>query len=163
MRIHRFIVLAAIVSSAWMAMPASAQTEIPKVEVFGGYSRGLVDAGLFIPGRDAAQGWGASVTANFNRWLGLTADISGEYGHAHASLDGSGPERNFNARYFLFGPRLHFRRESSSLFGHALFGVARTRVDAFTDSSTAVTDPRRTSTNFAMGYGGAWISAFMNG
>src|SRR5262245_37083094 len=53
-----------LVSTAGMAQ------DVPKVEVFGGYSWA---GGNF-------HGWNTSVTGNINNWFGLVADFSGHYG-----------------------------------------------------------------------------------
>src|SRR5436853_7478877 len=75
-------------------LPAAAQ-EVPKAEVFGGYSWA---GGNF-------HGWNASVTGNITKRLGIVADFSGHYG---SEQDGTILVRE-NAHSFLFGPRVSFR------------------------------------------------------
>ncbi|HVF44689.1 MAG TPA: outer membrane beta-barrel protein [Pyrinomonadaceae bacterium] len=88
--------------------PASAQEGVPRVEVFGGYSWAGGDF----------HGWGASVNANVNRWLGLTADFSGHYSGGEP-----GPVRERQrAQSYLFGPRVSLRRKRTTAFAYALFG-----------------------------------------
>src|SRR5688572_25377026 len=66
--------------------------DVPKVEVFGGYSWA---GGNF-------HGFDTSVTGNINRWFGLTADFSGHYGSER-----EGPILiNKNAHTVQFGPRI---------------------------------------------------------
>src|SRR3984957_17180511 len=81
-------VLGLIASLSLLCTPASAQDQpAPKWELFGGYSfwypgadvHGLLPGGL-IPVSSRLEsnprGAGASLTYNFNRWMGLTGDIS---------------------------------------------------------------------------------------
>ena len=85
--------------------------EVPKVEVFGGYSWA---GGNF-------HGWNTSVTSNVNDWFGLVADFSGHYGSEQ-----EGPVRiDQNAHSFLFGPRISRRGKRLTPFGYALFGATR--------------------------------------
>jgi opacity protein-like surface antigen len=96
------------------ALPAYAQEEVPKAEVFGGYSWAGGDF----------HGWGASVTGNVNRWLGLTADFSGHYSRSGEPGVFVVRER---AHSFLFGPRVSLRRKRVTPFAYALFGGVRFR------------------------------------
>jgi hypothetical protein len=50
-----------------------AQAQVPRFEVFGGYSYSRLE------GRNL-QGWNASVATSLNDWLGIVADVSGHYG-----------------------------------------------------------------------------------
>ena len=92
------------------SLPVSAQ-EVPKVEVFGGYSWA---GGNF-------HGWNTSVTGNVNKWFGIVGDFSGHYGN---ELDGS-IRINKDAHSFLFGPRLSRRGKKFTPFAYALFGATR--------------------------------------
>src|SRR5437763_2122499 len=49
-----------------------AQDETPKATIFGGYS-------LLRNGGNNSNGWDGQGTFNFNRYLGLTADVTGNY------------------------------------------------------------------------------------
>ena len=85
----------------------------PKAEIFGGYS-------WYHPGGDLGttkapdmnKGWDGSFTWNFNRWLGVTAEMGGHYNEA------------INVHQFLFGPQLKYRTEQISPFVHALVGFS---------------------------------------
>ena len=90
--------------------PAMAQ-EVPKAELFGGYSWA---GGNF-------HGWNASVTGNITKRFGVVADFSGHYG---SELDGSLTVQE-DAHSFLFGPRFTFRSKRLSPFVYALFGATR--------------------------------------
>jgi hypothetical protein len=92
------------------SFPAMAQ-EVPKAEVFGGYSWA---GGNF-------HGWNASVTGNVTKRFGVVADFSGHYG---SEIDGPLLVKE-DAHSFLFGPRFTFRRKRVSPFVYALFGVTR--------------------------------------
>lgn len=85
----------------------------PKVEVFGGYSwynPGGTVQGYKIP--SISKGWGAAVTYNFNRWIGVTADLGGHY------------KREFNAYTYTFGPQVKFRSSDRfTPFIETLIGV----------------------------------------
>ena len=92
------------------SLPAMAQ-DIPKAEVFGGYSWA---GGNF-------HGWNASVTGNVTKRFGIVADFSGHYG---SEIDGP-LLVNEDAHSFLFGPRFTFRGKRASPFVYALFGATR--------------------------------------
>ena len=85
--------------------------DIPKVEVFGGYSWA---GGNF-------HGWNSSVTGNVTKRFGIVADFSGHYGN---EFEGSILVKQ-DAHSFLFGPRYSFRGKKFTPFVYALFGVTR--------------------------------------
>ncbi len=110
-----------LVLSVCLLLPAAmmAQDETPKVTVFGGYS-------LLRNGGNNTNGWDGQGTFNFNRYLGLTADISGNYRNI-ASLPVPLVSAGVNQHLytFLFGPTVTGNLGRASVFGHALFGAAR--------------------------------------
>ncbi len=90
-----------------------AQENVPKVEIFGGYS-------WYNPGFDTPlgktpsipKGWGVAPTFNVNKWFGITADIGGHY-------------KDFaNISTYTFGPRIKYHSEQFSPFAEALWGFA---------------------------------------
>ena len=112
---------------------AVCQTD-PKLEVFGGYS--------YLRGHNALEnanfnGWNASATYDFNRWLGLTTDFSGHY---RSALD-------LNRHAFLIGPNFRLTPPDSrtNLFSHALVGAVH--------SGSAASLLRGTSFGTALGGG----------
>jgi hypothetical protein len=117
--------------------------EVPKVEVFGGYSYLNADTNnQASPSRQSANGWEASVSGNFNRWFALEGDFSGYYksgidvpalGGGTASLDDFG---------FGAGPRVNVH----PVFFHALAGVSH-----FTGSASGFS---RSQNSFAGAFGG---------
>jgi hypothetical protein len=127
------------------------QDEASKATVFGGYS-------YLRNGGNSSNGWDGQATFNFNRYLGITADIGGNY-RTPASvslLPGVSASTNQTLYTFLFGPTVTANFGKSSVFGHALFGAARASSGAgisipiIGGVSTSLTN----ATAFAMGFGG---------
>src|SRR5580700_11605760 len=97
--VHRLAMLAAmIVALCTFAIRAGAQDQPPpKWELFGGYS--VFDPGATITGQLPGallplssrlewnpRGAGASVTYDFNKWLGLTLDTSTHWGSGESTF-----------------------------------------------------------------------------
>jgi hypothetical protein len=139
-------------------LPLWAQEEYPKVEVFGGYSYANIDRILsFSRGRENGHGWGASVSGNFHKNFGVTADFAGHYGDLFRTRAfDSDISVSGRAHEFLFGPRVTLRRKSVTAFAHALFGAVRASVPSFTRSTPTGTFGfvGGSETAFAMGFGG---------
>src|SRR5262249_9510377 len=115
-------------------LPAMAQ-DVPKVEVFGGYSWA---GGNF-------HGWNASVTGNVTRRLGIVGDFSGHYGSELGSI-----RISQEAHSVLVGPRLSFPGKRVSPFVYALFGATR-----FQESATIAGQKlSATDTGFSSALGG---------
>ncbi len=112
-----------------------AAQELPKAEVFGGYSFSNEN----LPGtlRANAHGWNASVTGRIGGRFGLVVDFGGLYGASVSQtvpiVCAFGPpclpaiviKVDGMTHTFLFGPRISFRREKFVPFVHALVGGAR--------------------------------------
>ena len=110
-------------TAALLQAGSAAAQDVPKVEVFGGYTYQRIDRGATLGGSNL-NGWNAALTGNVNSWFGVTADFSGHYGAP------GGPSQNRHA--FLFGPKLTYRASDRfNPFVHTLFGVTRTGRDAF--------------------------------
>ncbi len=122
---------------------AAAQNQpAPKWELFGGYSffhpgadvHGVLPLGLFpVSSRLEAnpRGVGASITYNFNNWLGLTFDGSTHWGSGE-----TGVSRRIDDTGFLnlsVGPKVTFRSNRFSPFLEVLVGDHRLMPDAFHD------------------------------
>jgi len=143
---RRFILIASIVL---VTLVLGAQNA-PKAEIFGGYSYLRNSSNSF-------NGWEGQATANFGRYLGVTADVSGHYRSA-ASFGVSGVFASANQRLynFLFGPTATARFGKHDVFGHALFGAAHSSLGAGVSIpviggfSTGV----NSATAFAMAFGG---------
>lgn len=118
---RNFALLVAILGL--VSFSAAAQ-DYPKVEIFGGYQF------THLKPSGSANGWDASITANFTKWLGGTADFSGAYK----------PEATLHT--FMFGPVFALRKsEKVTPFAHVLLGT-----DYQTD--------RQSSSGFSMAMGG---------
>lgn len=93
---------------------ASAQSDAPKAEVFGGYSF------LHVSDQGASanfNGGSGSFSYNPSPWLGLVGDFGGYH------WSGSGVDANVIS--YLFGPKFAYRHGSVTPFTQALFGGAR--------------------------------------
>ncbi len=154
--------------------PAHAQ-DVPKVEIFGGYSflRFNSDAhiiasptgiyvGIITPPPPTAvslptmnlHGWHTSVGVNFNRWLGLAGDFTGNYGTPNINQSGLNADVRTRVYSYVFGPRVSFRgNERVTPFVHVLVGGAHLSLRA-KDLTTGNVSDVETSNGFAMVAGG---------
>ena len=125
-RLFQFVYLIVLLP----ATLALAQTDYPKAELFGGYSYFNAD-GQDILDRQNFNGWGASITGNINRVIGITAQFAGEYG----SLDVDVPVGRTTARAsadvsaygFTFGPEFSYRLPKARVFFHPLVGALHSK------------------------------------
>lgn len=129
---------------------ATAQ-DTAKVEVFGGYSYMPLEA---LPD---FHGFGVSVTGNWNRMMGITADFSGHFAtEKPSSLVGTPPPQSrseLRGYFLLFGPQLRLpSRGRLQPFGHALLGLSHRSLRVFMSGapSTLVID----DTGFSAALGG---------
>jgi len=91
--------------------------EVPRWEVFGGYSFLRLDSKAFGFIDDSnLNGWNFSAGGNLTRNIGVVLDLSGHYG------------TNLRSYNYMIGPEYSFRREKSRFFVHALFGKADDKV-----------------------------------
>src|SRR5580704_9672615 len=113
----------------------------PKWEIFGGYSffhpgadvHGLLPLGLLpVSSRLEAnpRGVGASVTYDFNRWLGITLDTSTLWNSGEVGVDRVDDTALSN---LSIGPKFTFRHRHFSPFLEVLVGDHRLMPDAFHD------------------------------
>jgi opacity protein-like surface antigen len=98
--------------------------DAPKTEIFGGYSYLRNNGNSF-------NGWEGQATVNFNRYVGVTADVSGHYRNAIAFapvtlVSFTAHQHLYN---FLFGPTITARFGKHAAFGHALFGAAHSSLN----------------------------------
>ena len=103
------------------------------------------------------NGWEGQVTFNFNRYLGITADVSGASVTPFSfSALGFSAGTYQHLDNYLFGPTITASAGRSSLFAHALFGEARSSLGAgvgipiIGGISTGITSANA----FAMAFGG---------
>jgi opacity protein-like surface antigen len=118
----RKIFLSALLLSIPMFLAAQ---DAPHVEVFGGYSYLRNSSNNF-------NGWEGQASFNFNRFLGLTADVDGHYRTVAkfsplAGFSGSANQRLYT---FLFGPTATARFGKHDVYAHALFGGAHSSLGA---------------------------------
>ncbi len=97
-----------------LALPAKAQDETPKAEVYAGYDYVRVNALGYSFNFNGGSG---QLAYNANQWLGIVGDLGGYY-----------TSNGFHAGIFsyLFGPRINFRGyRKLTPFAQALVGGAR--------------------------------------
>ncbi len=107
---RKVLTLAALLLSFALAVAAQ---EIPQAEVFGGYSYMRVNPGQGAPAINS-NGWNASAVGNINRWLGVKADFTGQYGNI-VGVGGS----MYN---FMFGPQISIPTGNFKPFVEGLVG-----------------------------------------
>ena len=86
-----------------------------KVDIFGGYQYTHVSTGVSGAPTFNFNGWDASLSGYFNKYVGISADFSGAYGSPLGA--------SFKIHTFMFGPIVRFTNKSRvTPFAHALFG-----------------------------------------
>jgi Outer membrane protein beta-barrel domain len=105
------------------AWPAFAQTPVPAVEIFGGYSL-LPANGDDFP-RQTSHGFQTSLTGNVTRWFGIVGDFGMQFNTAR-DLGPSfvGQVAKSTVTEYLVGPRFTARLPNTDVFGHFLIGGA---------------------------------------
>ena len=163
--------LRAILFSALLSLPmlSFAQQETSQVAtrgtLFGGYSllHSSNDLGSTSIGSSnfnlggSLGGWEAQGTYNFTRHFGVTADFSGNSKQlAGFSALGFSAGTRQHMYDMLFGPTVTGYFGKSSVFGHALFGVALSSLNAGVTAPIVggFSVPLDSSNSFAMAFGG---------
>jgi hypothetical protein len=110
-----------VLGLACLASVSAAAQDIPRVDLFAGYS--YVHTGPGISGTAFnANGGVGSIAFNANSWGSLVAEVGGIHATTIASTD-----VDATAETFLAGPKISFfHRSKLSPFAQALFGVVRT-------------------------------------
>jgi hypothetical protein len=107
------LILLLTIGTAW---PLAAQ-EMPRVQVFGGYSYTRFDTPSFgFSSPSGLNGYTFSPAYNIIRGFGVAAELSGQYGSVS------------NLRDVAVGPQFLYPRGKMMFFGHLLFGEARSLV-----------------------------------
>ena len=110
--------------------PSNRATGYPKVELFLGYTRFGTGSNDTVSGNRMVDlnGGSASLAFNFNRYVGVVADIGG-YDDSQLEFTGTGAneplvvDTSGTAYTYLFGPRFSFRNSSRfTPFAQALVG-----------------------------------------
>lgn len=97
--------------------------DTPRAEVFGGFQYFRANSGVNVSGLDNfnLNGWNASLSGYFNRFVGVTADFGGVYGTP--SVAGVGVDTKLHT--FMFGPVVRLPNPTHiTPFAHALGGGA---------------------------------------
>ena len=95
-----------------------------RATLFGGYS-------YLRNGSNGFNGWEGQGTFNFNRYLGVTADVSGSSLTPFSfSLLGASAGTYQHINNYLFGPTVTGQLGRSAIFAHALFGEAHSSLGA---------------------------------
>ena len=110
---------------AWSS-PAAAQ--VPKGNVFFGYSYGSAD--LNHNNRSNLNGWEGSLEGKFLPFIGIVADLNGLYGTNNFPSSTQVFHVDAHEYNYLFGPRVSFSVARVRPFAHALFGAGHVNVSA---------------------------------
>ena len=148
----------AFVSAIFLLFAASALAQdAPRVEIFGGYQFVHANSGVNVGGLDtfALNGWNASLTGYFNRYLGVDADFAGTYGTPSTTFPQIGRvDVNTHLYTYMFGPVLRLSNRSPfQPFAHVLVGGAHVRGSASVPGVGGTTFSE-TNTGFAWAPGG---------
>jgi len=109
--------------------------DAPRVEVFGGFQYFRANTGTNFANLDHfnLNGWDASLSGYFNRYIGVTADFSGAYG----SPEFLGVPIHTKQHTFMFGPVVRLPNPTHiTPFVHALGGGVHISADAQGTSSS---------------------------
>jgi hypothetical protein len=81
---RRFSILISLAILTLTCVRVKAQ-DAPRAEIFGGYQFFHANSGISFAGFDSfnLNGWDGSLNGYFNRYLGITTDISGAHGTPH--------------------------------------------------------------------------------
>jgi len=145
--------MAALVAVAGTTM-AQENVVTPKIEVGLNYSYSRVNPGGSL-GSYNTNGGSGYVEYNFNKSLGLVADLGGNYAGTV-----NGVALNNTTFEYLFGPRFNFRHSRFTPYVQALFGGERYS----NGLNPSATDPRlfTSQNNFAAAFGGGLDVALTN-
>ncbi len=151
--------LAFVLALGFLSVPASAQSDYPRAELFGGFSFGSIEVQAPVSltfGHEAAEGFQAAIAVNVNRTLGIVVDFGGLWGdHPTFQSGTSFGEGTFRVLHIFAGPRFTMRTNRITVFVHALPGFAQQRETITTGSFFfPPTTTTSTSNGFAMALGG---------
>ena len=110
---------AAVYAFAFLALcPLLAAQKLPSIEVFGGYSYLRFETTKFgFSDKSDLNGWNGGISLpDLYQGFGVAADVSGHYTRELAEYN------------VLIGPQYSFTWKGARLYGHGLFGKARTRL-----------------------------------
>lgn len=144
--------------------------EINRAEFFGGFSHNRIDTGItsedideefdLIDNRVGANGFNASITGNFSKYVGAKFDFSTHGKSETFDFDGESAKTKYRINNFLGGFQIKNNKKDGPRvkpFVHFLAGVARQTFTVESPSlSSLIGQPefKTSSTNFALGIGG---------
>lgn len=118
----RFLGLITSILLVLSCFAAAQEEEHSTVNLFAGYQYTHVALGHDFNGFNL-NGWDVSASAYFNRYLGVSADFSGNYGSPQ--INALNTHASAQMYTYLFGPIVRFPVSSKiTPFGHLLFGGA---------------------------------------
>lgn len=136
-----------------VSISANAQDH-PKWEAWGTYSIFIAD--IDVLDNETLHGYGLGIQGNLSRNFGLVGEFTSNHGASGpVSIFVPGvvfliPELDTTVRTFLFGPRISGRSKYVTVFGHALFGGATSKLRDEKGGSGF----EESNTEFAMAFGG---------
>jgi len=136
--IHRLaLVVPPLLSLALLTgLPSSAQ-EVPRFQVFGGYTHLRFDSTtLGFADYSNLNGGKIGLTFNLTPYFGVAGEVAGGWGSPLKVYDG------------LVGPQLSYRKWKGTVFGQVLFGKAKAHVNIVNINGPA------TSSGRAIAFGG---------
>ena len=130
MRVSLWVPLLALGVSA----PVMAQ-DTPSVEIGLGYSY-LHDSDIK---ENLPLGWYADIAGNVNHWLGLVAEVGGNYKTVDSGIGDNTLDLKLSVHTAMGGLRLTHRGDGANFYGQVLAGAARATIK-FMEESDSVTD-----------------------
>lgn len=116
-----------VLALALVAPLTAAAADVPKAELFGGYS---YTKRTDFETDSSLHGWQAGVDYGLGRSFGLELAVSGHYGSFGLADGGTAPDSHISRLTVLAGPRYAWRGERLTPYLHALAGVMHT-TDSF--------------------------------
>ena len=117
-----------------VVVPVAANAQdYPKAEFYGTYS--LFVADIDVLDNESLHGWGVGIQGNLTRWFGLVGEYSAGHGASGPlTIETPGsiiliPEVDLRVRTYLFGPRLSYRTDPVTVFGHFLVGGGHLKIE----------------------------------
>jgi hypothetical protein len=127
----------------FIASIAAAQNDLPKQEVFGGYS-------LMHEQHLNLNGFAAEFEHNLNSKFGFVGDFS--YGRESVSAPSSSVSPSRDEFLLMIGPRISYRAETARIFFHGLVGGMRMKMKGKPPTDGILI--QHPFTDFAVAFGG---------
>jgi hypothetical protein len=109
----------ALIFPLMISADLEAQTHSSRVDLFAGYSMMHIDAKGLTTEANNVMGWGASVTNNISKNVGITFDAAGFY----RNIDAGTAHSTASAYSMMAGPTISFPTKKVSPFVHVLAGA----------------------------------------